>query len=118
MSVPLFLAAKCTKKKNNFLISIKKDYQGWTASYAVKAGKSFEPGTGTQNGKTIETPGGLFVGKGYKCPWCGDMSFVKCNCCGGKLFACYDDSGIHICPHCGSKGEVGGQIESVNTSEE
>ncbi|MCL2165025.1 MAG: hypothetical protein FWH55_11705 [Oscillospiraceae bacterium] len=113
-----FLAAKCSATRNNFLLRLTNTGGKWVVSYAVKAGHSFEPGTGTSRGKAIETRGGISLGEDCNCPWCDAESFVLCNCCGGKYFACYDGCGNHRCPFCGKVSEVGGSIESVNTSAE
>ncbi len=49
------------------------------------------------------------VGPQYKCPWCGNNSFVRCGKC--RKITCYNNSlETFTCAHCGNKGRISGII--------
>lgn len=54
-----------------------------------------------------------------KCPYCdgGSGSFIKCGCgmlsCAGGVEE-YEGKRRHVCPWCGSKGYIGGEIEKLS----
>ena len=51
------------------------------------------------------------TGPQYRCPFCGQNSFVHCGRCGG--LTCYSGDGLFTCDHCGNTGKVEGRIDTL-----
>lgn len=54
------------------------------------------------------------MGPQYKCPHCGNKSFVKCGRC--NEYSCYSGTGTFSCAKCGASGEVSGTISEIGGS--
>lgn len=107
-----FLEVKCSKTHNAFYARF--DYAAdhvWALTYGVK---NLPNGGYLSNRSQQQDISNMRIGPQYKCPYCGNVYFVKCGACG--KYTCYDDGGHFTCAYCGNSGKVSGYIEKVDTS--
>lgn len=62
--------------------------------------------------KKINLANGLYVGRTYHCPVCGNKDIVRCGKC--KRITCYDGKGYFTCAYCGNSGKVSGTMDSID----
>ena len=110
-----FLEAKCAKNKKDFYIryDLAAD-DNWCQTYGLKELPPKTEGGGYSVGGGQHDISDARIGPQYKCPWCGDTSFVRCGKC--QNLTCYDSSGTFTCAHCGRSGKVSGYIESIKVT--
>lgn len=113
MKKVFFLTAKCVKCGKEFYPRY--DYAAddrWVLTYGLKE----KPADGGSGGGSDmqESIANARTGPQYKCPWCGNESFIKCGRC--KSITCYSGEGNATCAHCGNSGAVSGHITDVNVS--
>lgn len=107
-----FLEVKCCKTKNTFYARF--DYAAddcWALTYGLK---NLPVGEKVSTGGSQQDISNMRTGPQYKCPFCGNVGFVKCNSC-GKL-TCYDQSGYFNCAYCSNSGTVSGHIEKIDVT--
>lgn len=108
----VFLPVNCVKEHKTFYARYDRAYGGvWVNTYGLKEMPSEENGKVSKSGMLRIDLGGARTGPQYKCPYCGNIDFVRCGAC-SKL-TCYLGSGKFRCDHCGNTGEVTGTIESL-----
>ena len=81
----------------------------WVLTYGVVELPQGQTAVGTEGpGINIDN---RRCGPQFRCPWCGNDSFVKCGKCGH--LTCYDvNSGVFNCAYCGNKGRVSGSLSN------
>lgn len=112
MEKVFFLNAKCEKCGKDFYPRY--DYAAddkWVLTYGLK--ELPQGGHADGSGSEVDISNAR-TGPQYKCPWCGNESFVKCGSC--KKITCYSGQGTFKCAHCGHTGEVSGYIKDINIS--
>lgn len=105
-----FFEAKCIKTGKLFYprYDLAAD-DCWTLTYGVKELPYGHKAAGAGGPGFAITA--TKVGPQYKCPWCGNTSYVRCGRC-GKL-TCYDDrTDTFTCGHCGNRGKITGTIST------
>lgn len=113
----VFFDVKCVKEKK--LFHARYDFAAddrWVLTYGIRDDvfKSMSISENAEkNQKTIDLSNAR-TGPQYKCPYCGNNSFVRCGKC--KKLTCYDDSGVFTCVSCGSSGKVSGVISNLEGS--
>lgn len=108
-----FLEAKCAKTGRLFYprYDLAAD-DCWVLTYGQKdlpAGQSAE--TSGSSGIEIKAKR---KGPQYKCPWCGNISYVRCGAC-HRLTCFVHGEKYSTCAYCGEVGEVGGYITDRET---
>ncbi len=109
-----FLEAKCVHTNNTFYIRFDKAAGGvWCQTYGVK----FAPQstTGTSYNKMEIDISKTTIGPQYKCPHCGNSSYVRCGTC-GKITCKPGNTKDFTCAHCGKTGVVNGVIKDIGGS--
>lgn len=110
----VIVMARCAYSRQAFGIRFEeKRRHQWTADWAFAIKEAAAKREGYDKGEIIGefSLDGVYPG----CPHCGASHIVKCGVCGKA--ACWD--GLHstvTCPWCGSTGQIGGYIESLDTS--
>lgn len=106
----VLLPVNCVITHRPFYARYDYSYDGvWVLTYGLKE-LSEDAGSGSGNISKIDLSNSR-VGPQYKCPHCGNTSFVKCGNC-GKL-TCYSGNGNFTCDHCGNSGTVEGTIDNL-----
>lgn len=62
--------------------------------------------------KKINLSNGLYAGRTYHCPVCGNKDIVRCGKC--RRITCYDGKGHFTCAYCGNSGKVSGTMDSID----
>lgn len=108
----VFYELRCENNKREFYAryDFAADDQ-WVLTRGVKK-ENMEPGTSFDSGKSTLNISQARMGPQYKCPYCGNRSFVQCGKCG--KFTCYCGEGLFHCAYCGQEGKVSGSIEEVD----
>ena len=110
-----FLEAKCAKNKATFYIRYDLAADDvWCQTYGLKELPPKGEGGGYSVGGGQHDISSSRTGPQYKCPWCGDVNFVRCGKC--HKLTCYDDSGTFHCAHCSNSGKVTGYIENIDVT--
>lgn len=108
-----FLEAKCSNTHNTFYIRFDKAAGGtWCQTYGVKAVPYNANGSSTYNKMQIDISE-TDIGPQYRCPYCGNESYVRCGRCGN--ITC-KPTGVKTftCAHCGNSGTIGGVITKID----
>lgn len=108
------IQAKCSKKHLEFDIRLEFDKGCWYMVYATPKGKVSTEFM-EKNDNMLKLNGGLYAGKDYACPYCGNKSIVRCGNCG--YITCNDGSKFFKCDYCDNSGEISGRITSVYTEQ-
>ncbi len=86
----------------------------WALTYGIKDDEfSRIVASGSASKKKVDFSN-LRIGPQYKCPYCGNDSFVECGVC--KKLTCYNGHELFECASCGNKGPVSGTIDSLKGS--
>lgn len=112
MKTLFFLKAKCASTHKDFYI--RHDFAAddrWVLTYGVKE----LPSGGDIGGSGMQVDySSVRVGPQYKCPHCGNVSFIHCGTCGEYTCHPSSDQKECECAHCGNKGQLSDKcIESV-----
>lgn len=87
----------------------------WALTYGIKDSEFVYMDSRHQSNKKKVDFSKLRIGPQYRCPYCGNDSFVKCGHC--HKLTCYSGYGLFECVSCGRTGEVQGTIDSVEGSQ-
>lgn len=109
------IPARCSVTKESFDILLGHEKGKLTMlcgerSYSVDVANSSGGGAKAEY-KKINLTNGLYVGRTYHCPVCGNKDIVRCGKC--KRITCYDGKGTFTCAYCGNSGKVSGTIDSI-----
>ena len=93
----VFLPINCVNAHRTFYARYDFAYDGaWVLTYGLKdIPLDVSGGSGSGEGREIDLLNSR-TGPQYRCPYCGNTSFVQCGAC-----------------HCGHTGEVSGTIDSL-----
>lgn len=95
-----FLEAKCVQTKATFYIRYDKAADGkWCKTYGVKAAP--QGATGDIHSNVEIDISEARHGPQYKCPYCGNKSYIRCGDCGKLTCFHYGDKRF-LCAHCGA----------------
>ena len=113
----VFMDIKCTKEKK--LFHLRYDFAAddrWVLTYGIRDDVFKSMSESENSGKSQKTIdiSEARTGPQYKCPYCGNDSYVRCGKC--RKLTCYDDSGRFSCAHCGNSGKVSGVIKDIDGS--
>lgn len=104
------MEARCTKTGKTYYLRYDlgaDDY--WTLTYGVKSIPADCKGSTSSSSQMSISK--IKTGPQFKCPHCGNTSFVKCGKCG--KFTCYNPNSKRFeCGYCDNKGEVSGYIKT------
>ncbi len=107
-----FLEAKCVHTKKTFYIRFDKAAGGiWCQSYGVTEKPQGNDGV-VANNLCIDISK-TSMGPQYKCPYCGNMSYIQCGSC-GKITCKPVNVKEFSCAYCGNSGVVSGYIKEIN----
>lgn len=110
-----FIVGRCGKNKQYFGIRLEEKSRGmWFANRVYSVSETVAKREGHNKSKIA---GSFATDLSYPgCPHCRAKGILKCGC--GKV-ACWDgESRTFVCPWCGGKGEVRGQIESLHAGDD
>lgn len=109
------VVAKCSHYQRAFGIRFEqKTPNHWTGdwAFAIKEASAKREGYDNNNISGSFTFDNAYPG----CPHCKSQSLFLCSC--GKV-TCWDGQSHCVdCPHCGSKGEIGGEVDSLNAGQD
>ena len=108
-----FLEAKCVNTNKTFYIRYDKAAGGrWCKTYGVKS----IPQSNTEDGsygKMQINISNAYTGPQYKCPYCGNKSFVRCGTC--KKITCIPSGAKDFkCAYCDKTGQIDGIIKDIS----
>ena len=107
-----FLEAKCVHTNQTFYIRYDKAAGGvWCQTYGVKGVPVGARGSIT-NKMEIDLSKST-IGPQYKCPYCGNESFVRCGTC-HNLTCMPNNTDDFKCAHCGKTGKITGYIKEID----
>lgn len=109
MKTVFFLEAKCGS--TNKIFYPRYDYAAddrWVLTYGIE---NLSSGDSVASMTEIDISNAR-IGPQYKCPHCGNTSYVRCGNC-GKLTCLKADSNTFKCAHCSSNGKITGSIEKI-----
>lgn len=109
------IPARCSVTKESFVILLGREKGRLTMlrgerSYETDVMNSTRSGSKTGL-KKIDLANGLYAGRTYHCPVCGNKDIVRCGKC--KRITCYDGKGTFTCSYCGNSGRVSGTMDSI-----
>jgi hypothetical protein len=112
----VIVVAKCVNSKQNFGIRFEEKLAGeWIGDWAFSIKETAAQREGYDRNSIIGQFG--FDEKYPGCPVCEVRSIVKCGSC-GKV-ACWDEKRTtHLCPWCGKKSRIEGQIEAIHAQDD
>lgn len=108
------MPARCAKSGDDFSILL-----GWVDGKLTMLEGTLEreqksDASGSSPCKLVLS-NGIYSGKHYKCPICGNKGIVRCGkCC---RITCRDQSGRFKCAYCGNSGTVSGDIKQIDAYE-
>ena len=108
------IPARCTVTSEDFSISLGYEKGKLTMLEGKKTDSishQYASSSHNKGFKTIDLSNGLFAGRTYHCPVCGNKDIVRCGKC--HRISCYDGKGTFRCAFCGNSGKVSGTIQSV-----
>jgi hypothetical protein len=105
------IRAKCCKEHLEFIIRLEFNKGYWYMVYATKKENVLSEFMEKKLDNRLKLDNGIYVGKDYACPYCGNKSIVRCGRCGH--ITCKDNGKFFKCDYCDNSGEVSGQITSV-----
>lgn len=112
----LYVEARCSKTKLIWYQRYDLAVDGkWVLSKGEKTMSGVRNGENTPSAQDINLAHAR-IGPLFKCPHCGNTSFVKCGKCG--KYSCYEGNGtMFYCgnPTCGNSGEVKGRIKEIGS---
>lgn len=99
-----FLQAKCGHTHGTFYIRFDKAAGGtWCQTYGVKTVP--QSASGSVNSRVSIDISEATTGPQYRCPYCGNESYVRCGQC--KQLTCFNYGDRDFtCAHCGHIGTV------------
>lgn len=108
----VFLPINCVNAHRTFYARYDFAYDGaWVLTYGLKdIPLDVSGGSKSGEGREIDLSNSR-TGPQYRCPYCGNTSFVQCGAC--HKLTCYSGNGNFACDHCGHTGEVSGTIDSL-----
>lgn len=107
-----FLSVNCVRTHKKFYARYDFAYDGvWVLTYGLKD-KPFDiiSRDDSINVTQIDLSNSR-TGPQYRCPYCGNVGFVRCSQCGN--LTCHSGNGDFVCDHCGNMGIVSGTIDSL-----
>ena len=109
-----FLEARCANTNKLFYIRFDKAAGGkWCQTYGLKSIPLSAASNGFYNKMEIDLST-TDIGPQYKCPYCGNETYVRCGSCGKIACADYNDN-YFSCPSCGHSGEISDEpLKNVN----
>lgn len=110
------IPARCSVTKESFDILLGHEKGKLTMlrgerSYSMDVANSSGGGAKSEY-KKINLSNGLYVGRTYHCPVCGNKDIVRCGKC--RRITCYDGKGHFTCAYCGNSGNVSGTMDSID----
>lgn len=107
----VFLHLRCEKTHNNFTARCDLGADdSWVVAYGLK-------GIVNDNNRNLKRTIDIYKkkvrrGPQYKCPYCGNLGYVKCNSCHG--LTCWNGKDTHIkCQFCHENLRIEGNISSL-----
>lgn len=108
----IFIPVNCISSHRTFYARYDYAYDNtWVLTYGLKTLPSESSGNIMSTNMSKIDVSNARVGPQYKCPYCGNRSFVHCGKC--HKLTCYSGTGNFTCDHCGNIGEVSGVIDSL-----
>lgn len=108
----IILPVKCVETGKTFYARYDFAYDGvWVLTYGLKDVLTDLSSDRNNAGISKIDLSYSRIGPQYKCPHCGNLSFVRCGQC--KNLTCYSGKGDFLCRHCGNTGVVSGTIDSL-----
>lgn len=109
------IPARCSATRESYDIHLGHENGKLTM---LRGERSYADDIGDSNGvdakegyKKINLSNGLYVGRIYHCPVCGNKDIVQCGKC--SRISCYDGKGHFKCAYCGNSGKVLGTMDSI-----
>ena len=108
------LMAACSKSHLRFGTRVSRvDNDGWEITWAFRVSEL----RASREGYSEQRIRGRFsMSKDYPgCPYCNVMSLFQCRC--GAL-ACHDGSDSAVCPGCGERVRISGQLNEIGARDD
>jgi hypothetical protein len=108
----VIIMARCSRSKKSFGIRMEDKLAGqWSADWAFAMKEDAAKREGYDKS---DISGNFSIDDTYPgCPYCEQLSFVKCGKC--EKVSCGGEQGsTHVCPWCNNNAQISGYIESLS----